>query len=85
MKRFSLFFILAVVLIPASGCYAKGPWRGKVVDAETKQPIEGAAVVAVWETWTSTPAGTSDNYLAAEETLTCKSQALAGQSAALRS
>jgi hypothetical protein len=28
--------------------YSDGPWRGMVIDAETKQPIEGAVVVAVW-------------------------------------
>src|SRR5262245_39287714 len=26
----------------------QGPYRGRVVDAETKEPIAGAAVVAVW-------------------------------------
>jgi hypothetical protein len=28
---------------------ADGPWRGRVVDAETGQPIAGVVVVAVWE------------------------------------
>jgi len=26
----------------------RGPYRGKVIDAETKQPLAGAAVVATW-------------------------------------
>jgi len=26
----------------------EGPWRGTVVDAETKQPLEGVVVFAVW-------------------------------------
>lgn len=30
-----------------------GPYQGKVIDAETKQPVEGAAVLAVW--WLQSP------------------------------
>lgn len=72
MKKLTLFFILSILLIPASGCYAHGPWRGKVIDAETKQPIEGAAVVAVWEKHIATGVGTATYFLAAEETVTNK-------------
>ena len=73
MKKRSLFFIVAfILLIPASACYAAGPWCGKVIDAETKQPIEGAAVVAVWEKNISGPAGTLQYFLDAEETATDK-------------
>jgi hypothetical protein len=28
---------------------AAGPWRAQVVDAETGQPLEGVAVIAVWQ------------------------------------
>jgi len=28
--------------------YSGGPWRGRVIDADTKEPIEGAVVVAIW-------------------------------------
>ncbi len=28
--------------------YSGGPWRGRVIDAETKQPIEGAVVAMTW-------------------------------------
>ncbi len=72
MNRFILFLIFAVLLIPSTGCYAHGPWSGKVVDAETKQPIEGAAVVAVWIRETGTPAGTDTGFVDAAETLTDK-------------
>ena len=27
----------------------QGPYRGRVIDAETKQPLAGAAVVAIWQ------------------------------------
>ena len=42
--------LLAAVLwlgLPAAG-EAAGPWRAQVVDAETGQPLEGVAVIAVW-------------------------------------
>lgn len=73
MKKFVLFLMAAsVLLIPVTGCYAKGPWRGKVIDAETKQPIEGAAVVAVWNWELRGPAGGETRFLDAEETATNK-------------
>ncbi len=28
---------------------AAGPWRAQVVDAETGQPLEGVAVIGVWQ------------------------------------
>ena len=43
------FLLLGAFL---AGCghliYTGGPYRGRVVDAETKQPLAGAAVLAVW-------------------------------------
>jgi hypothetical protein len=71
-KFFFLFLLLSVLLVPASGCYAKGPWKGKVIDAETKQPIEGAAVVAHWNYETLGPTGGGTNFLDAKETVTDK-------------
>ena len=51
MKKLGVVFILLSILSLISGCsyYSKGPWRGRVIDADTKKPIEGAAVVAVWQ------------------------------------
>ncbi len=39
------------VLVGAPGLVsaAKGPWRGQVLDAETKQPLEGVVVLAYWD------------------------------------
>jgi len=55
----------------SSCCYAAGPWKGRVIDSETKQPIEGAAVVAVWDKeWAGLGAGSSSNFLDAVETTT---------------
>lgn len=46
------FLFLAFLFISFSNSnaelYSGGPWRGRVIDANTKEPIEGAVVVAVW-------------------------------------
>jgi hypothetical protein len=52
--------------------FAKGPYRGRVIDTDTKQPIEGAAVLAVWYSVTPTIGDKVDAYLDAEEVLTDK-------------
>src|SRR4029077_13907389 len=45
---------LSLVLTMLAGCgpisplFAGGPYKGKVIDAETKAPIVGAVVLAVW-------------------------------------
>jgi len=70
MKRISLFITMCLVLMVSSGCYAAGPWKGRVIDSETKQPIEGAAVVAVWTKSLRGPAGREGRFLDAKETLT---------------
>jgi len=54
MKRRGLLIggVLAGLLVLAVAnwhiFYVDFPYRGKIIDKETKQPIEGAAVVAVW-------------------------------------
>lgn len=41
--------VIALCFVPITKCaYAKTFW-GKVIDAETKEPIEGAVVVAAWK------------------------------------
>jgi hypothetical protein len=52
--------------------YSDGPWKGTVIDAETKQPIEGAVVVAIWEKEYGGPAGPYSYFLDAKEVLTDK-------------
>jgi hypothetical protein len=39
---------LAIALWDKSNVLADGPYHGRVIDKETKKPIEGAAVLAVW-------------------------------------
>ncbi|MBN2568169.1 MAG: hypothetical protein JXB42_01940 [Deltaproteobacteria bacterium] len=55
--------------------FHKPAFRGKVIDAETKESIEGAVVVAVYNTHTiiSGPAGGDTSVIKVKETLTDKS------------
>ncbi|MDA8240532.1 MAG: hypothetical protein M0Z67_09205 [Nitrospiraceae bacterium] len=50
--------------------YIDGPYSGKVVDTESKEPIEGAVVLAVWKMTTCTPGGGVSTYYDAKETIT---------------
>jgi hypothetical protein len=67
----SAFLFLSVL-----GCgtfhplFAAEPYKGRVIDAETKQPLEGAVVLAIWETKTPGVAGYGYSYLDSEEVLT---------------
>lgn len=54
MKKF--FLILSLFLLTANDgwsmgilYYSDGPYKGKVIDLETGNPIEGAVVAATWE------------------------------------
>ncbi|MFQ5853553.1 MAG: hypothetical protein ACE5JU_23590 [Candidatus Binatia bacterium] len=73
-ERGRIVSLLAGVLLFSVSCgrviYADGPYHGKVIDKETKQPIEGAAVLAVW--WKETPmiAQAQITFYDAQETLT---------------
>lgn len=74
MKRF-IFLLIAMSVFLSSCIYAiryDGPYRGKVVEAETGEPIEGVVVLGVWYTVTVTPAGGTHNFYDATETVTDK-------------
>src|SRR2546427_6120403 len=47
-----------------------GPYRGRVIDAESKQPLEGAAVVAVWSREIAQLVQTNTVFFATREALT---------------
>lgn len=68
---------LALSFIPLSETYADlysgGPWRGRVIDADTKQPIEGAVVAVVWNRVYDTGFGSIPIFQEAKEMLTDKS------------
>ena len=52
--------------------YSGGPWRGRVIDAETKQPIEGAVVALVWNRVYDCGVGRYPYFHGAREVLTDK-------------
>lgn len=65
----ALVLILAVFAIPAT---AAGPWKGKIIDIEAKEPLEGAVVVAYWYRVWRTPAGGIPDVYEIKEVLTNK-------------
>lgn len=80
MKKIKMLFILLIIFILNSpsvcsaGFYSKPEFRGRIIDAETKQPIEGAVVVALYYKLPmfSGPSGPSPYIFHAKETLTDK-------------
>ena len=56
MKSLVVFLIVLIISPLSAGCanvHDYGAYYGKVVDAETKEPLEGAAMLAVY--YTSSP------------------------------
>jgi len=75
MKTLAVILLFLIVLPSSAGCaitHTYGPYLGKVVEAETKEPIEGAAVLAVFYTEEYGPAGAITRYADAIETVTDK-------------
>lgn len=67
----AIFTLLFVALNYGYGI-AAGSWKGKVIDIETKEPLEGAVVLAVWERVYRTPTGGNSYFYEAKEVLTDK-------------
>ena len=72
LKYISAGVVILVFLIPAFHCAHAKTFKGRVIDADTKEPIEGAVVVAVWGTETTTPTATHSNLKDLKECLTDK-------------
>jgi hypothetical protein len=74
-KRIFTYICLAIVFYPqclhGSDIFGNFTYRGKVVDADTLQPIQGAVVVAKWEKcWPGIGAGGLCDFSKAKEALT---------------
>jgi hypothetical protein len=73
IKRSVMIFLHISFILFSSGCF---PYRqlssftGQVVDADTKKPIAGAAVLAVYYGSTSSVGGSNSYPIDAQETLT---------------
>lgn len=73
LKKKSLVLLLVTYLIfVALQAKAAGPWEGRIIDIETKEPLEGAVVLAVWLRAYRTPAGDNTYFYEAKEVLTDK-------------
>lgn len=74
--KYRLVILAITILTMTSGCmYAiryDGPYRGKVVDADTREPIEGAVVLGTWSVLHPNVAGGYHTYYDARETVTNK-------------
>ncbi len=69
-----IIFILLATSAHAWLIYSKPEFRGRIIDAETKQPIEGVVVVVVYKDHTIVggPGGGGTSVIKAKETLTDK-------------
>jgi hypothetical protein len=66
-----IFMVLLLFLSLTQNAWC-ATFRGKVIDADTKQPIEGAVVVASWDEERATPAGPTSRLKDVKETITDK-------------
>jgi hypothetical protein len=71
MKIRVIFFLLFTGFFLSANVFAE-TFKGKVIDADTKQPIEGAAVVVSWNEERATLAGPTMRTKEVKETLTDK-------------
>jgi len=77
MKKIILLaFINFLGVIIFIGCASAvrydGPYEGRVIDADTGQPIEGVVVLGVWNKEYPTPGGAVHEFYDARETVTDK-------------
>jgi hypothetical protein len=69
---FLSLFVSSLLLLTAVAFYPlyAGSYEGRVIDTETKQPLEGAVVLAVWDKEYPTVGGRVSYFLDSEEVLT---------------
>ena len=77
MKKLSFVLMLNILLILlTSSCVSavryEGPYKGRVIDADTGEPIEGVVILGVWNKEYPTPGGAVHKFHDARETKTDK-------------
>lgn len=79
LKKFSAavaLMIMSLAILTCSGCVTyfgyDGPYEGRVIDKDTRQPIEGAVVHGTWVKSHPGPGGASSSYYDSKEVLTDK-------------
>jgi len=74
MRKLFLILLGMLIFTIAAGCMQvagyERDYKGRVVDAETGQPIPGVVALGVWYTKTPTPAGSTSHFHDAKETVT---------------
>ncbi len=48
LAKFLVYLLFLCLATSGYLAFAQGPYHGRVIDAETKDPIEGAVVLAIW-------------------------------------
>jgi len=73
-KNVLLALITVMVIIISLGCESAirydGPYKGRIIDADTGEPIEGVVVLGEWNSEHITPGGAVSEYYDARETVT---------------
>jgi hypothetical protein len=75
-NKFILVLSISIIgTVFLSGCAYSvfrydGPYKGKVIDADTGEPIEGVVVLGVWYKAHWSPAGATHTFYDAKETVT---------------
>ncbi len=67
-KRFVIILFFTFILLSTSACATT--FKGRVIDADIREPIEGAVVVASWSEERATVAGPTSRFKDVKETLT---------------
>jgi len=74
MSRIVTIALSVVFFVILAGCVQvvgyEGDYKGRVIDAETGEPISGVVVLGVWYSKMPTPAGATSHFHDARETVT---------------
>ena len=71
-KSIAYVFVLLFLLGACSPVKYDGPYKGRIIDAATGQPVEGVVVLGVWYTSIPGAGGTLHGFYDAMETVTDK-------------
>ena len=76
MKTKLVIVLILIVLSLQTGCLYPvrydGPYHGKVVDEQTRKPLESAVVLGTWSVYHFDPGGGNSTYYDAREAVTDK-------------
>jgi hypothetical protein len=76
MRSLPHLLLTALLALALSGCLYPvrydGPYLGRVIDEETREPIEGVAVLGTWDIFHNNLAGGNHTFYDARETVTDK-------------